>query len=67
MRETDKVYLGILAFQTFVSSKPFFLSAYDMLVTYVFDSIIFGTFILHLNSCSKESWELSEKKNRTIL
>ena len=25
--------------------------AYDMLVTYVFDSVIFGTFILHLNLC----------------
>ena len=25
--------------------------AYDILVTYVFDSIIFGTFILYLNSC----------------
>ena len=25
--------------------------AYDMLVTYVFDSIIFGTFIPHLNLC----------------
>ena len=45
MRQPDNVYLAILAFQTFVP----FLSAYDMLVTYVFDSI-FGTFILHLNT-----------------
>ena len=46
MRQPDKVYLAILAFQTFVPSNPLLLSAYDMFVTYVFDSI-FGTFILH--------------------
>ena len=38
------------------------LSAYDMLVTYVFDSVIFATFILHFEFVLKERWELSEKK-----
>ena len=46
IRQPDKVYLAILAFRTFVLSNPIFFSVYDMLVTYVFDSIIFGTFIL---------------------
>ena len=61
----DKVYLAMIGFSNLaVPSNPFFHD--DMrLVAYVFDSIIFGTFILHLNSgVLKERWELSD---RTIL
>ena len=51
MRQPDKVYLAIsVGFSNLCAFQSLLLSAYDMLVTYVFDSIIFGTFILHLNS-----------------
>ena len=63
-RQPDKVYLAILAFWTFVPANP--LSADDMFVTYVFDSIMFGTFILHLNLCWKRGGSRT-RKSRTIL
>ena len=62
MRQPDKVYLAILAFRTFVPSDPFFCLLMTRLVTYVFDSVIFGTFILHLNSCWKRGGSWAIKK-----
>ena len=62
MRQPDKVYLSIsvgfsnLSLCLLIS----FLSAYDMLVTDVFDSII--NFHSPLEFELKVRWELSEKK-----
>jgi len=72
MRQPDKVDLPTLAFQTFVPSNSilcWFMTClwFTFFFSFsFFDSIIFGTFILHLNLCWK--WGgIWARESRTIL